>query len=139
MIPRPPKNPQSWWDLQRHLRAAGFAYGDGLDIAYAVICAESDKDAGRTGPERDAFTVGNDDGTVDRGLVQLNSKAQARFTDAQAYDPAEACVAMRTIYLERGKKFTAWSAFLNDSFRAFMDEARAARDAYEYALALGFG
>ncbi len=140
-ILRPAVNPQSWWDVQRHLRAAGFRYGDGLDIAYAIICAESNKDAGVTGPQRGAFTVGNDDGSYDRGLAQLNSKGHAEVSDPEAYDPAEACRAMRRIYLENGKSFDQWAAYGRGApdapFWQHIPEAQKARKAYDYAKGLG--
>lgn len=137
-----PGNPQSWERVQHHLRAAGFRYGDGLDIAYAVICAESSKDAGITGPVNADGTIGNYNSggnltSVDRGLTQLNSVYQARFPDSVAYDPAGACKAMRTIYLEQDKKFTAWSAYTNGAWKRFLAEAQDARRVYDQAVQAG--
>lgn len=120
-------------DLEAALRAAGFRFGDGLDIAYAVICAESGKDAGITGPivSYSPLQIGNTDGSIDRGLCQLNSRYHAEVTDDQAYTPASACAAMRRIYLASGKSFSQWAGYTSGAFRRYMTEAQLCRQLFD--------
>ena len=58
----------------------------------------------------------NSDGTIDRGLWQLNSRYHPFITDClentkRAYE----------IYKSRGNRFTAWSAFNNGVFKKFIN------------------
>jgi hypothetical protein len=131
-----PSNPQTWNGIEAALLSAGFRYGDGLDIGYAVICAESGKDAGITGPINADGTIGNTDGSIDRGLCQINSKAHPEVTDDEAYDPVLACVAMRRIYLRAGKSFAAWAAFTSGAWKRYLQEAQLARTAWQLQVDL---
>lgn len=128
-----PSNILAPLDLQAVLRAAGFRYGDGLDIAYAVICAESGKDAGVTGPivSYNPLSIGNPDGSIDRGLCQLNSKYHPEVSDDQAYTPISACIAMRRIYAESGKSFGQWVGYTSGAFRRYMTEAQLCRQLFD--------
>jgi hypothetical protein len=120
-------------ELQAELRSAGFRYGDGLDIAYAVICVESGKDAGVTGPivSYNPLKIGNVDGSIDRGLCQFNSKSHPEVSDDDAYDPAKACVAMRRVYVAGGKSFGPWVAFASGAFRKYLVEAQLCRQLFD--------
>lgn len=128
-----PSNVLSPQQVESCLRAAGFRYGDGLDIAYAVICAESGKDAGITGPivSYSPLLIGNEDGSVDRGLCQLNSKYHAEVTDDDAYTPSAACAALRRIYIASGRSFNQWAAYKSGAYRRFMGEAQLARQLFD--------
>jgi len=128
-----PSNVLAPLDLETNLRIAGFRYGDGLDIAYAVACAESGRDAGITGPivSYNPLEIGNPDGSIDRGLFQINNLQHPDISDDQAYDPHGACIAARNLYLASGRKFTQWVAYNSGAFRKFMVEAQLARQLYD--------
>ncbi len=134
-----PSNILAPLDLEAALRAAGFRYGDGLDLAYAVICAESGKDGGITGPitSYNPLTIGNDDGSIDRGLCQFNSKAHPEITDNAAYTPFTACIAMRALYLKAGKSFGAWVGYTSGAYRKYMVEAQLARQLFDCQASKG--
>jgi hypothetical protein len=93
--------------------AAGFQGGDAL-VATAVALAESG------GDPRASNTTGNSPPSTDRGLFQLNSYWQKKYSDAVAYDPQQASAAAYEIYQDRGGNFSAWSAFNNGSYTRYL-------------------
>ena len=89
------------------------------------------------GAESDFFdeAVGDPhpDGTIDKGLFQLNSihapdwsMDDAEFT-AMAFDPTKAVKYARELWLDAGKQFgnpfEPWAAHTNGSYKTFMKQA----------------
>lgn len=64
----------------------------------------------------------NADGSIDRGLFQVNNKFWPALTDAQADDPALNAKFAYQIYVTAGKKFTPWAAFNNLQYQQFWQE-----------------
>lgn len=93
-----------WIDAQKLLEAV------------SVVLAESNGYTRRRGPEHDG-TYGNIDGSYDRGLWQINSKAHPSMSDAECDDPVIATKYARMLYEERGNSFRPWAAYLNGSYR----------------------
>ncbi len=103
-------------------QAAGFT-GDGLVTIVAIAIAESDLDPnarGTNGP-----TDGCPNGSVDRGVLQINSCYEAQFSDAQAYDPVAAFQA-GWIISQGGTRFQPWVTYTGGHYRAHVDDVRAA-------------
>lgn len=94
---------------------AGFS-GQGLVNAVAVALAES-------GGDPDA--VGQNPGSVDRGLWQINSYYHAEVSDAQAFDPSQAAIAAYRIS-NAGSDWSQWSTWQNGAARAQMGAAQTA-------------
>jgi Lysozyme like domain len=94
-----------------HATAAGFT-GRGLSIAVAIAFAES---SGKT----DARLV-NADGSIDRGLWQINSRWHPEVTDAMADDPATAAREAFRIS-KSGADFTPWATFKSGAYRRYLD------------------
>ncbi len=109
---------------------AGFRYGKGLTIGLAVAWAESRFNA--------TATHTNADGSVDRGLWQINSVAYPNVTNAQAFDPLQSSKLAWTIS-KSGTDFTPWSAYgdggVTQPYRAYMETARYVVACY-YAIQL---
>ncbi len=84
--------------------------------AAAVFRAESGWDPRATSYQPNA------DGSIDRGIVQLNSRY---FPDQElAFDPVRAIA--KALELYRGRKFGPWYAYSNGSYRQFLPECEAA-------------
>lgn len=96
---------------------AGFR-GDALATEVAIMWAESGGANINSRP--------NADGSVDRGYMQLNSKAQAIFSDACAADLQCSENAAHAIYQGWGNTFKAWAAHENGSYWKFLGAARQA-------------
>lgn len=108
-------------DLVPLLSDAGFAGGTSQATGIAIIAAESGRDP--------AATHVNTDGSVDRGLWQINSKAHPEVTDAQAFDPVQATVAAFTIS-DKGTNYSPWSTYTNLAYRTHTEAAKVALDGY---------
>lgn len=61
----------------------------------------------------------NSDGSRDRGLYQINSRAHSEVSDACAYDPQCASNAAWQIS-QHGKNFGAWVAFNTGAYRQYL-------------------
>lgn len=105
--------------------AAGFAAGTPATTAVAVALAES---GGNTTARNR-----NSDGSVDRGLWQINSKWHPEVSDAQADNPATAAQAAFRIS-GSGRNWRPWAAFTRGAHTAFMVRANQA-----VTLAVGTG
>lgn len=58
----------------------------------------------------------NDDGSVDRGWLQINDRWHAEVSDACAYDPA--CAAKEALRISNGgTSFSPWSTFNSGAYR----------------------
>lgn len=100
---------------------AGFPAGTSQLDGVCIIAAES-------GRNPDAKHV-NTDGSIDRGLWQINDKAHPDVTDAMAYDPVQATAAAFTIS-KGGTDYSAWSTFTNDAYRAHLEAGKVALDGW---------
>ncbi|MEV4313489.1 FG-GAP-like repeat-containing protein [Actinocrispum sp. NPDC049592] len=96
-------------------RNAGFT-GEDFVTAVAVAMAES---------RCDPAARGSNPGSVDRGLWQINDKYHPEVSDACAYNAqCNANAAYRIS--DRGTDWTQWSTYENETYKQFLDEARAA-------------
>ncbi len=106
------------------LRAKGFS-GENLITALAVTRAESGW--------KPKVTNTNLDGSIDRGLWQINSKYHPHVSPATAFDPNKA-TAYAWELSKQGRNFTPWAAYNNNSYRLHLDEARKAAGQDPYAV-----
>ena len=114
-------------DLVPLLSNAGFAGGTVQATGIAIIAAESGRDP--------SATHVNTDGSVDRGLWQINNKAHPEVTDAQAFDPVQATAAAFTIS-NKGTDFSPWSTYKNLAYRTHTEAAKVALDGYSRVKSL---
>lgn len=89
---------------------AGWRTGAGLDVAVAVMWAES-------GRWTKAYHV-NDDGSIDRGLFQINDRAHPSVSDADAYDPK--LNALYAWVLHRSNGWQPWAAYNSGAYKKFV-------------------
>ena len=96
--------------------AAGFS-GRALDTIVAIAHAESlfDTQARHT----------NIDGSIDRGILQINNKAWPMVSDAQADDPAYAFSFAYASISHQGSNFTPWSTFNNGDYWQYLPQISA--------------
>ena len=87
------------------------------DTAVAVEWAEA-------GGDTDAKHV-NADGSIDRGLWQINSRFHPEVSDAQAFDAHASTDAAYRISFG-GTVFTPWAVYRNTAYLQYLDSARAA-------------
>jgi hypothetical protein len=96
-------------DIAKLCYEADWIDADRLVVAVAVCLAEGN-----------GYTTArhvNGDGSVDRGLWQINDRAHPSMTDAECDDPKKATAYARKLYEERSNTFGAWSAFTNGAYR----------------------
>lgn len=79
----------------------------------------------------------NTDGSIDRGLWQINSKAHPQVTEAQAFDPVFSTAYARKLYVQRGYKFTAWYAYTSGVYKRQRDTAT--KGVYNYWRVIRYG
>jgi hypothetical protein len=91
---------------------AGFIGRDAYTIT-AIAQAESGLCANNTSSP-------NNDGSVDRGPYQLNSKAQAKYPDSCAYDWQCSANAAHSIYQGWGNSFNAWTTYKSGKYAHYM-------------------
>lgn len=96
-----------------YAQGAGFT-GNSLNIAVAIAQAESSFNT-------NAKLV-NTDGSIDRGLWQINNRWHPEVSDAQAYDPAGAARAAYAIS-NKGTSFTPWVTFTTGAYKKYMPVA----------------
>lgn len=97
---------------------AGWTNVERLATAVAVALQES-------GGWTQATNV-NPDGSIDRGLWQINSKAHPEVTEAQAFDPVWATAYAYQVYQGRSYTFNAWAAFTSGAYKKQANHASAA-------------
>lgn len=100
----------SRWQTQFYALQAGFN-GQALATVVAIAQAESNLNPSATNVNRD--------GSIDRGLLQINNVYHAEVTDACAYDPACAMTAAFRIS-RRGTDFTAWSTYTGGAYLRYL-------------------
>jgi hypothetical protein len=88
---------------------------ENLIKAVAVALAES---GGYT-----EATNTNSDGSIDRGLWQLNNKYQPQVSDACAFDPACATREAYKIYRDRSYTFNPWAAYTSGAYKKHLAAA----------------
>lgn len=98
--------------LAAQIRAAGFTGNDAI-IAFAVAKAES---GGATNKQ----SKPNNDGSVDRGLFQINSKAWPQFTNWN--DPAQNAAFAHDVVLKQ-QGWRAWSTYKDYSYAKYLPDA----------------
>lgn len=91
---------------------------DKLVVATAVALGESDGVVRAT--HYNAY-----DGSTDRGIWQINSKAWPMFGESCVFDAACNAKAMATIS-NKGASFSHWLAYTNGRYQQFMSQAQAA-------------
>lgn len=103
-------------EISQVAAAAGFS-GDALHTATAVALAESggDPQAKHT----------NSDGSIDRGLFQINSRWHGDVTDACAFNPTCAAAAAYKIS-GSGTNFSPWTTYTAGTYRNFLSAANIA-------------
>ncbi len=93
---------------------AGFA-GKNLVIAIAIALAES-------GGDPNAINTANSDGSIDRGLWQINS-VHTQFQQSKLFDPAyNAFVAFQ---ISGGSNWFPWATYTNGRYQKFLNQAQA--------------
>lgn len=103
------------WEIARLCHDAGWR-DENLVTAVALALAES------AGYVR-AWNQ-NDNGSTDRGIWQINSLwvDAGLITVDDCFNPAAATAFAYGIYKGRRYRFTAWSAFTNESYKKFQRE-----------------
>ncbi len=88
---------------------AGFVDAN-VDIIVAIAQAESG-----LMPLRQGIVT---DGSLDRGILQINSHWHGEVTDAQAYDPAQAF--QQAFRMSGGTNFGAWTTYKSGAYKQFL-------------------
>lgn len=101
------------------LNTAGFPAGTSQETGLAVVAAESGRDP-------NAKHI-NTDGSVDRGLWQINNVAHPDVSDATAFDPVLSTKAALSIS-KGGTDYGPWSAFTNGAYTSHLEAAKVALD-----------
>ncbi|HEU5046073.1 MAG TPA: NlpC/P60 family protein [Nocardioidaceae bacterium] len=94
---------------------AGFT-GSGLETAVAVSFAED-------GSHDPRATNTNSDGSVDRGLWQINNKAHPNYSDSYVFDPGDNAQAAYAIS-DGGKNWKPWTTFNNGAYLKYIPAAK---------------
>lgn len=94
--------------------AAGFS-GNGLATIVAISMAES-------GFVPNATNV-NTNGSIDRGVLQINDEAWPSVTTAQAFNPSTAFSIAYNQISQQGTNFQPWSTFGNGAYKQYMSLA----------------
>ena len=94
---------------------AGFT-GKNLVIAIAVAMAES-------GGDPNAINTANKDGSIDRGLWQINS-VHTQFQQSRLFDPAYNAFA--AFQISGGSNWFPWASYTNGRYQKFLNQAQQA-------------
>jgi len=105
--------------LAEMLNDGGFPAGTSQLDGLATIAAES-------GRNPNAKHV-NDDGSIDRGLWQINNVAHPDVTDATAYDPVLSTHAALSIS-KGGTDYGPWAGFTSGAYEKHLEAAKVALD-----------
>lgn len=101
--------------VAQYAMAAGFT-GNALLTAVEVSFAED------TSHATNAQSPLNSDGSYDRGLWQINSKAHANYSDADMYDGQKNAEAAYTIS-SHGTNWAPWTTYKNGAYLRFKKQA----------------
>lgn len=101
----PPANGEAYTmdELVAIVHGAGWR-GDDVAIGASIIMAESTGNPGAVNPN-------NPNGTIDRGLWQINSIHEHRLKGGNWFDPADSTRMAREIYADAGNSWTPWSTY----------------------------
>ena len=114
--------PIAYIDLAQLMYSAGFAAGEDTANGLATCTCES----GRI-PDIDSPI--HPDGSVDRGLWQINSKAHPEVTDACAHDPTGVCSTAAAFKISNGgTDWSPWTCFSQGLYKTHLEAARVALD-----------
>lgn len=95
---------------QSYAQSAGFT-GNALNIIVAIAQAESSLNTNAKGT--------NTDGSIDRGILQINNKWHAEVSDACAYDPA--CAFQQGYRISnKGTNFSPWSTYTSGAYKKYL-------------------
>lgn len=95
---------------RQYASQAGFA-GNGIDIIVAIAQAESSLNT--------SAQHTNSDGSLDRGILQINSRYHSEVTDSCAYDAA--CSFQQGYRISsQGTNFNAWSTYTSGAYLRYM-------------------
>src|SRR5207253_6085129 len=72
-------------------------------------------------------TSGPDNGSIDRGLWQINSYWHREVSDAEAHNPSKSAAAAYRIS-HGGSNWSAWSTYNSGAYKAYLARARSAVD-----------
>jgi len=94
---------------QSYAQAAGFS-GNSLNIIVGIAQAESGLDTSARGT--------NTDGSLDRGILQINNRWHPEVSDSCAYNPA--CAFQQGYRISnKGTNFNAWATYTSGKYRQF--------------------
>lgn len=93
-----------------YAQAAGFS-GEALDVIVAIAHAESGLN-----PTIDHT---NTDGSIDRGILQINSAAWPQFSATECHDPTRA-FQLGWIISKQGSNFTDWVTYKTGAYRQYL-------------------
>lgn len=116
---------------------AGFT-GRSLTIILAIAQAESGLNTSATSPP-------NSDGSVDRGILQINNKAHPEVSDACAYDAA--CAFSQGFRIsQQGNNFGPWTTYTSGAYLKYTNvtptisvNSGSSKPWYEYPFGMTFG
>jgi murein DD-endopeptidase MepM/ murein hydrolase activator NlpD len=99
-------------------RQAGFS-GDGLITIVAISCAEN--------PAHDTSVISqpNWDGSVDRGILQINSRAWPNITNAQALDAQASFDFAYSLISNKGTNFSPWMTYQSGEYQKYVKQVSA--------------
>lgn len=103
--------------IAQYAISAGFTVNGTAPMAVAIALAESGGNSGATHV--------NSDGSIDRGLWQINNRYHAEISDVQAFNPASAAAAAYAIS-NRGANWKQWSTYNNGRYLAYLGRGQAA-------------
>jgi hypothetical protein len=114
-------------DLAAMMREAGWTNRAKREIALAVCLAES---GGDDQARNENLKEGNIEvDSTDWGLMQINDKWQPQVSLECALDPVCNLKEAHAIYAGRDYTFTAWSAYMNGSYKRYLHAATVAVEA----------
>lgn len=104
----------------------GFSKFGDLQVGLAIVYAES-------GGNTQAKHV-NGDGSIDRGLWQINNKAHPDVTDQCAYDPVCSSKFAHQLFSGHGNSWQSWATFTGGSYQKFLPRAQSDFNAWVNGL-----
>lgn len=117
----PPANGQAYSpdEIVQIVEAAGWT-GEDIAIGASIVMAESQGNPA-------AVNAANSNGTVDRGLWQINSIHDAKRNGGDWFDPAVSTRMARQIYQDAGNSWTPWSTYsYHGTYQKYLPQMREA-------------
>lgn len=113
---------------RQYAQQAGFS-GQSLDIIVAIAQAESGLDTQATNT--------NSDGSIDRGILQINDVYHSEVSSTCAYDAACSFQAGYKIS-SNGTNFTPWTTYTSGVYLKYMSGTQNTPDWYTYPVTHGY-